>query len=144
MDVWKYPDVVIAETEEYDEVNIFDAESPTYKRLEYFIFEDNKVEENTVSQMYFYVIKALHEKNSQLLISGQDILKITRNKSNFRLAQEVLNGWYIEVNMDSNSKFIILKKLLTLFELTDELFIKYSSETDSSQIPNRFKVRKKY
>lgn len=144
LDVWKYPDVVIAETEEYDEVNIFDAESPTYKRLEYFIFEDNKVEENTVSQMYFYVIKALHEKNSQLLISSQDILKITRNKSNFRVAQEVLNGWYIEVNMDSNSKFIILKKLLTLFELTDELFIKYSSEADSSQIPNRFKVRKKY
>jgi uncharacterized protein with ParB-like and HNH nuclease domain len=65
-DVWKYPAVVLDETEEFDEVNIFDADIPTGKKLEFFIFEDQKVEENTISQMYLYVIRALHEKNSQL------------------------------------------------------------------------------
>lgn len=144
MEVWKYPDVVVDEIEEFDEVNIFDADSPTGKKLEYFIFEDNKVEENTISQMYSYVIRSLHEKNSQLLLSNQDILKITRDSSDFRSSQEVLNGWFIEVNMDSNSKFITLKKLLTLFELDDELYIKYSSDTNSYPVPNRFKVRRKY
>lgn len=144
LDIWKYPDVVITETEEYDEVNIFDADNPTHKRLEYFIFEDNKVEENTVSQMYYHVIRSLHEKNSQLLISNQDIIKITKDSSDFRFPQEVINGWYIEVGMNSHSKFTMLKRLLALFELTDELYIKYSSEADSNQIPNRFKIRRKY
>src|SRR5690554_156747 len=143
-DVWKYPAVVLDETEEFDEVNIFDADIPTGKKLEFFIFEDQKVEENTISQMYLYVIRALHEKNSQLLLNKQDILKITRDSNNFRSPQEVLNGWFIEANVDSNSKFIILKKLLRLFELDDELYIKYSSENNHNLLPNRYKIRRKY
>jgi uncharacterized protein with ParB-like and HNH nuclease domain len=143
-DVWKYPAVVLDETEEFDEVNIFDADIPTGKKLEFFIFEDQKVEENTISQMYLYVIRALHEKNSQLLLNKQDILKITRDSNNFRSPQEVLNGWFIEANIDSNSKFIILKKLLRLFELDDELYIKYSSENNHNPVPNRYKIRRKY
>lgn len=143
-DVWKYPAVVLDETEEFDEVNIFDADIPTGKKLEFFIFEDQKVEENTISQMYLYVIRALHEKNSQLLLNKQDILKITRDSNNFRSPQEVLNGWFIEANVDSNSKFIILKKLLRLFELDDELYIKYSSENNHNPVPNRYKIRRKY
>jgi hypothetical protein len=38
----------------------------------------------------------------------------------------------------------ILKKLLTVFELEDELLIKYSSNGESKTEPNRFSVRKKY
>ncbi|MFM8317912.1 MAG: DUF4268 domain-containing protein, partial [Bacteroidota bacterium] len=45
---------------------------------------------------------------------------------------------------DSNSKFAILKKLLDLFELQDELLIKYSSNGERKTEPNRFNVRKKY
>lgn len=144
LEIWRYPDVKIEEVEEFDEVNIFDADRPTNKKLEYFIFEDTKVEEETISQMYYYVIRALHEKNSELLLSSQDILKITRNQFDFRSPQEVLNGWFIEVNMDSNSKFIVLKKLLALFELDDELYIKYSSETNNNTEPKSFSIRKKY
>ena len=57
-DVWKYPAVVLDETEEFDEVNIFDADIPTGKKLEFFIFEDQKVEENTISQMYLICNKS--------------------------------------------------------------------------------------
>ena len=142
--IWEYPDVAIAEGEDSDEQNIFDAESPTHKKLEYFIFENTRIEEETVAQMYFYVIKNLYEKNSQLLLSNQDLFKITRTQSDFRAGQEVVNGWFIESNIDSNSKFSILKKLLTLFEMEDELFIKYSTNSETSSEPNRFGVRKKY
>ncbi len=144
LEIWRYPDVKIEEVEEFDEVNIFDADNPTNKKLEYFIFEDTKVEEETVAQMYYYVIRALHEKNSELLLSSPDILKISRKESDFISPQEVTNGWFIEVNMSSNSKFNILKKLLSLFELDDELYIKYSSETNSNTEPKRFSLRKKY
>ncbi|QQS67799.1 MAG: DUF4268 domain-containing protein [Chlorobiota bacterium] len=126
------------------EQNIFDAESPTSKKLEYFIFENTKVEKDTVAQMYFYVIRKLYKKNSQLLLSNQDVFKITRNASDFRASQEVINGWYIESNLDSNSKFAILKKLLSLFEMEDELLIKYLSSSDNETEPNRFGIRKKY
>ena len=123
--IWEIPDIEIADADESEEQNIFDAESPTHKKLEYFIFENTKVEEDRVAQMYFYVIRKLYEKNTQLLISNQDVFKITRETKDFRAAQEVVNGWYIESNIDSNSKFAILKKILVLFELEDELLIKY-------------------
>jgi hypothetical protein len=142
--IWEFPDVEITEVDESEEQNIFDAESPTHKKLEYFIFENTKVEEDTVAQMYFYVIKNLYEKNSQLLLTNQDIFKITRTASDFRAAQEVVNGWYIESNIDSNSKFAVLKKLLSLFEMEDELSIKYLSDTENATEPNRFGIRKKY
>jgi uncharacterized protein with ParB-like and HNH nuclease domain len=142
--IWEIPDVEIADADESEEQNIFDAESPTHKKLEYFIFENTKVEEDAVAQMYFYVIRKLYEKNTHLLISNQDILKISRETKDFRVAQEVVNGWYIESNLDSNSKFQILKKILHIFEMEDELLIKYSSSGDGKTEPNRFSVRKKY
>ncbi len=92
--IWEYPDIVISATEETDDQNIFDAESPTHKKLEYFIFENTRVEEEAVAQMYFYVIKKLYEKNSQLLLSSQELIKITRNVTDFRAGGEVVNGRY--------------------------------------------------
>ncbi len=142
--IWEYPDVIIIENDESDEQNIFDAESPRNKKLEYFIFENTRIDEDTISRMYIYIIQSLYEKNSQLLVSNQEVFKMTRNSSDFRTPEEVVNGWYVETNMDSNNKFINLKKLLTLFEMEDELFVKYSSETESSSESNRFNIRKKY
>ncbi len=142
--IWGYPDVIIEDVDEAEEQNIFDAENPTHKKLEYFIFENTKVEEDTIAQMYFYVIKNLYEKNSQLLVSSQDVLKITRNASDFRASQEVINGWFVESNIDSNSKFSILKKLLSVFEMEDDLSIKYLPSSENKSEPNRFGVRKNY
>lgn len=142
--IWEYPNVIIAESDEAEEQNIFDAESPRNKKLEYYIFENNKLEEDTVAQMYFGVVRALFEKNSQLLVSSPDVFKITRDSADFRAAQEVSNGWFMESNIDSSSKFGALKRLLTLFEMEDELVIKYASAAESSLEPNRYNIRKKY
>lgn len=143
LNVWKYPDIELPTSESSAEQNIFNAEIPTSKKLEYFIFEDTKIEENVFAQMYFYVVGKLFEKNSQLLVSNQNVFKITRNSVDFRTPQEIANGWYIESNMDSNNKFNVLKRLLTLFEMEEELFLKYA-DTDDVVIPNRFIVRKEY
>lgn len=141
--IWEYPDVVIPVSENTDEQNLYNAESPTHKKLEYFIFENTKVDEEVIAQMYFYVIEKLYEKNAQLLLEAKDIFKITRNVSDFRAPQELQSGYFIESNIDSNSKFSTLKKLLPLFELEDELLIKYA-DSDSGNVPNRFGVRKEY
>lgn len=143
INIWQYPDIVIPVSDNSDEQNIFDAESPTYKKLEYFIFENTKIEESAIAMMYSYVIKSLFERNAQLLIDNQDVLKITRKEEDFRYPGLVANGYFIEYNIDSKSKFNALKGLLSLFELEDELLIKYEdSEKKDSQ--NRHSVRREF
>lgn len=142
--IWEYPAVIITENNESEEQNIFDIESPKNKTLEYFIFENTKIEEDTIARMYFTVVRNLYEKNSQLLVSNPNVFKISRNSSDFRSSQEIINGWYIESNIDSNTKFSNLKRVLTLFEMEDDLIVKYVSNTENVTDLNRFSVRKKY
>ena len=142
--IWEYPDIELQEDETASEINIFEAESPTSKKLEYFIFEDTKFEETAVSMMYFYVVKALFQKNPKLLIENQDILKITKNEEDFRSPNEIANGYFIEFNIDSKSKFNYLKKLLSLYDLEDELVIKYDDNNVTSYKANRHVVRQKF
>jgi len=141
--IWEYPNVTIPVSDNSEAQNIFNAESPTHKKLEYFIFENTKVDEEVISQMYVYVIQKLYEKNPQLLLEATDIFKITRNADDFRTPQELDNGYFIESNLDSNSKFSSLKKLLNLFELEDELVIKYEDK-ESKDSQNRFAVRREF
>ncbi|MEC3881022.1 DUF4268 domain-containing protein [Parapedobacter sp. 10938] len=146
LNIWPHPDVEVQITEaSFEEQTIFDAESPRYKKLEYFIFEDTKVEEETVAQMYFYVIKQLYERNPQLLVEHQDVFKVTRELSDFRSPQEIANGWYVESNIDSDTKFSVLKKLLTLFGMEDELLIQYAADSSiSASEASRHRIRKEF
>jgi len=141
--IWEYPDIEVPFYDDSEEQNIFNAESPTHKKLEYFIFENDKIEERDIADMYYLVIKKLFEKNSQLLLDNQDILKITHKKEDFRAYGEILNGYYIEYNIDSKTKFSVLKKLLSLFNLEDELIIKYENK-ENSDSTNRSAVRREF
>tara|TARA_B110000211_G_C13955313_1_gene498032 strand:+ start:5 stop:1036 length:1032 start_codon:yes stop_codon:yes gene_type:complete len=132
--IWRYPDIEIPISEELEEENIFTIESPTNKKLEYFIFEDTKVYESYITIMYIYIVEKLYVKNPQLLISNQDSFKITRNLSDFRAPQILQSGYFIETNIDSYSKFQFIKKLLVIFELEDELLVKYVDENNSDSI----------
>ncbi|MGJ8594083.1 MAG: DUF4268 domain-containing protein [Aquaticitalea sp.] len=142
--IWQYPDIEIPEIDSTIEQNIFDADSPTNKKLEYFIFENTKYDETHIAMMHFHVIKGLFQKNTQLLLDNQDILKITRNQEDFRSPGEIMNGYFVEYNIDSNTKFNILKRLLSLYELEDELIIKYKSDDNDDKDISRYSVRKKY
>ncbi|MBG6111679.1 uncharacterized protein with ParB-like and HNH nuclease domain [Flavobacterium sp. CG_9.10] len=143
--IWEYPNVVFFDSDDTtEEQNIYDVESPKNKKLEYFIFENTKIEEDTIAQMYFYVIRNLYEKNSQLLVNYNNGFKISREPNDFRAAQEAVNGWFVEANLNNDGKFVVLKRLLILFGMEDELSIKYVSVTENESEPNRFNVRKKY
>jgi len=142
--IWEYPNVVVEEIEDTEEQNIFDADSPTNKKLEYFIFDNTKIDERHISGMYVFVIAELYKRNTQLLLDDNEILKVSRKTDDFRSAQELINGYYIEMNIDSNTKFNILKRLLPLFELEDELTIKYEQNESEKSQPNRFSIRKEF
>jgi len=140
--IWSYPDVEIPVHENHVEQNIFNADSPTHKKLDYFIFQDSKIEENATAKMYFHVIKELYRINTQLLIDN-NIVYVSRKRSDFRSPQELINGYFIEANMDSNNKFTNLKKLLTLFGLEEELRVKYLDLDDESS-SSRYVIRNRF
>ena len=62
--IWRYPDIEIPISEELEEENIFTIESPTNKKLEYFIFEDTKVYEGYITIMYIYIVEKLYVKTT--------------------------------------------------------------------------------
>ncbi|WP_289037706.1 DUF4268 domain-containing protein [uncultured Zobellia sp.] len=139
--IWQYPKVELPDNEVTTEQLIFEADSPRHKKLEYFIFKDDKVEESAIANMYGYVLKELYAINTELFLNN-DILKVSRDSFVFRGPQEIVNGYYVEFNLDSESKFSILKRLLTLYDLEEELLIKY--DTEAVPYGNRFYVRKEY
>jgi DNA replication protein DnaD len=142
INIWELPKLNVPTIDVDSEQNIFDAEPPTNKKLEYFIFEDTKVDEVHVAQMYFYVLRSLYEKNPELLLESNQIIKLSKTASDFRTPQELVNGYFIEANIDSNAKFSYLKKILSVFELEDELIIKYNSEISGGA--DRFSRRRKF
>lgn len=145
IDIWPFPDVIDdAVVPVYEEQPLFDAESPRYKKLEYFIFKDTKVEEETIAQMYLYVLKQLYQSNPELLVSEQNVIKISRDSSEYRFPQEIANSWFFETNMDSDSKFSYLKRLLSLYDMEDELIIKYAYSNNEPREASRHNVRRAF
>jgi len=55
-----------------------------------------------------------------------DKLQLTKIKKNLRQSLQINENYYIEANLDSETKFERLKYALEKFELEDELIIKYA------------------
>ena len=109
-------------------MNIFDSVDPTNKKLEYFIFEDTQKDESAVAQMYFYVLEKLYIKNPEYFLSLTESISVSREEGVFRTPQHLINGYFVEANLSNLMKFGILKRLLKLYDLEDELMIKFVEE----------------
>lgn len=125
--IWKYPSITITENNDNEEYTLFDAPEPKHKKLEYYTYKDELVVTKEFSKMYNHIITDLFtESPSKFLLTDlKEALGLTTDKDKPRSAYAINDTYYIEVNTDSNSKFSKLKKVLTTFELEDELIIKY-------------------
>lgn len=125
--IWKYPSITITEDNDDEEYTLFDAPEPKHKKLEYYTYKDELVVTKEFSKMYNHIITDLFiESPSKFLLTDlKEVLGLTTDKDKPRSAYAINDTYYIEVNTDSNSKFNKLKKVLTAFELEDELVIKY-------------------
>lgn len=125
--VWKYPSIAITEDNESEEFNLFDSPEPKHKKLEYYTFKDELVITNEISKMYHRVITDLFtESPSKFLLTDlKEVIGLTTDKAKLRSAYSINDTYFIETNTDSNTKFSKLKKVLTAFELEDELVIKF-------------------
>jgi uncharacterized protein with ParB-like and HNH nuclease domain len=128
--IWPSPDIDITETSQYGEVNIFEADDPRNKKLEYAVFLDQKIELKEVAKLYAEIFKRLFELQPETFFTTDLGTKIglTKNPTpgSPRQAVAINDTYFIEGNLDSNSKFEKLKYALKEFEFEDELLIKYA------------------
>jgi len=129
--IWEYPEHNFEEEEEIDsdqDYTIYNAPDPRYKKLDYFIFKDEKIVTEEVSKMYHHVIKSLFEENPSAFYHQEikTLLGISSNASDLRTATPISPGYFIETNIDNNSKFRRLKTLLAKFDCEEELLINFS------------------
>jgi hypothetical protein len=132
LEIWKYPEIDVEPTENSGEINIFDAEDPTHRKLDYAIFLDRKLEVTQISKLYVEVLKKVFEISPTTFFStdlGERTgLVKSSNKNSLRQATSINDTYFIETNFDNSSKFEKLKYALTIFNLEEELFIKYTDE----------------
>jgi len=127
LSIWVFPDIDTELDTDFNEVNIFDAEEPTFKKLEYVIFFDQKLEISTVSKLYLEVIKTLFDLQPQTFFTSDlaEKLSLTKDSNICRQAIPINETYFIESNLDNKGKFERIKRALSVFDFEDELTIKY-------------------
>lgn len=130
--IWQMPDIELEEQDENNEVNIFEAEDPKYKKLEYAIFFDQKIEVNQVAKLYVEVFKQLFDLQPETFFTTDlaEKISLTKNPKEGNPRQPIpINDTYsIEGNIDNVGKFEKIKYALTVFDSEDELTIKYAEK----------------
>ena len=128
--IWELPTIELEEGDENNEVNIFEAEDPKHKKLEYAIFFDQKIEVNQVAKLYIEVFKQLFDRQPATFFTTDLAEKITLTKNpkegTPRQAVAINDTYFIEGNIDNIGKFEKIKHALTTFDSEDELTIKYA------------------
>ena len=128
--IWELPDIDIEENKESDEINIFDADDPKFKKLEYAIFFDQKLEVTQVAKLYIEVFKQLFDLQPETFFTSELGERISLTKTpesiGIRQAVPINDTYFIEANIDNIGKFDRIKQALTVFGFEDELSIKYA------------------
>ncbi len=130
--IWEIPNINITEDTEISEVNIFEAEDPKHKKLEYAIFFDQKIEVREVAKLYVEVFKQLFELQPETFFTSElgKRIGLTKNpvEGNPRQVAQINDTYFIEAGFGNLDKFDRIKQALTLFDLEDELTIKYAEK----------------
>lgn len=130
--IWEYPEIELDDRDENNEVNIFEAEDPKHKKLEYAIFFDQKIEVTQVAKLYVEVFKQLFDLQPETFFTTDIAEKVTLTKTpkegNPRQPVQINDTYFIEGNIDNIGKFEKIKHALTIFDSEDELTIKYAEK----------------
>ena len=134
--IWDMSIITIDKQTDSNEINIFDAEDPKFKKIEYAVFFDQKLQVNQVAKLYIEFFKRLFELQPETFFTTELGVKIglTKNPKEVypRQAVAINDTYFIEGNIDNIGKFEKIKLALTTFDFEDELMIKYAKEKMSS------------
>ena len=79
--IWEIPDIQVELETSSDEINIFDAEDPKFKKLEYTIFFNQKLEVTQVAKLYIEVFKQLFDLQPETFFTSDIGKRISLTKT---------------------------------------------------------------
>jgi uncharacterized protein with ParB-like and HNH nuclease domain len=130
LEIWQYPDIQIDTVLSEGEKNIFQADDPTGKKFDYVIFLDEKKSITTATELYADVVRQLFELHANTFFATDlsDRISLTRKEDKNKLIAplEINDTWVIESNSSNIEKFKKIKHILSVFNLEDDLIIKYA------------------
>jgi len=128
LEVWPAPRVGVVADVDSDEVNIFDAEEPRHKRLEHAVFFGTRLQVTQVAKLYAEVLEQLLMLQPEAFHGTKlgERIQLTSAPGTLRQAVQVADGYFIEGNIDSTSKFERLKVALSELNLEEELLVKFA------------------
>ena len=132
LNIFEIPGIQIDLESTNDEINIFEAEDPKFKKLEYAIFFDQKLDITQVAKLYIEVFKQLFDLQPETFFTSEIGTRISLSKNpkkdGLRQSAHLNDTYFIETNIDNVGKFERIKQALTIFGCEDELLIKYAEE----------------
>ncbi len=132
--IWKIPVIPLEEKADLNEVNIFDADDPTFKRLEFAVFFNNKLEVNQVAKLYLEVFRQLFDLQPETFFATELYSRIGLTKdpdqNKTRSPSKLNESYFIETGYSNKDKFERIKLALMIFGIEDELMIKYAEEEE--------------
>ena len=125
--IWRFPEITLDDSPDSGEINIFDAEDPTGRKLEYIIFADQKHDIHTFLDMYLFVLRALFATNPDPFFATEllEKLRVTKHESACRQPAKLNDTYFIEINLSNPMKLERLKIALSVYDAEDDLIIKY-------------------
>jgi hypothetical protein len=132
LEVWKLPEIHVKKDSFAGEINIFDAEEPTGKSLEYARFfgriirkDESKLDYTT---LFVYVVRKIYEiVPLELLEYFGEELSIKKESNNMIRPRSISDVYYIETNYGSKEIFRRIRLILSKFELEDELYVSFKA-----------------
>ncbi|KLI21400.1 hypothetical protein A9X84_09900 [Brachyspira hyodysenteriae] len=128
INIWKYPNIKIDNMINC-EIDIFEADDPTGKKLEYIIFNGEKINITDVSKLFSYIVKYYYDLNPNFFFTDEmlNLIKITKNKNELRSEYpiEIDDIYFAENNYSSERKFYLITYIMKKIDMEDELYIKY-------------------
>lgn len=140
LQIWKYPEIQMREVTVEDELNIFDIEDATSRKLEYAIFLNQKINVKELTKLYVEVLKQLFEYQPEVFFNTElrTKLSLSTAEESTRLNDpaEISPNYFIEAHMNNNAKLDRLKLALSLFEFQDELILKFLPISNKNEVNN--------
>ncbi len=129
LNIWTYPEIEIVEEERNTEENIFDIEDPTGKKLDYILWDDEKIEIIKFKTLYHHVVKCLFEEDKTKFFTTNladklSILEQKPKKGGFQINEK----YWLEDWLSGKNIFKRIKLTLEIFEKENFLYVKFKPE----------------
>ncbi|MCY4000287.1 MAG: type I restriction enzyme HsdR N-terminal domain-containing protein [Bacteroidetes bacterium] len=124
-----------------EELNLFEIKKVTYTKLDYFRFENEKID-GTWADMYVHVLDKLCQRDYSKL------LNISRKHKGFKITNEssiskqwqhprkIQPGYYIKTGYSTKQKVGYLEEVLKSFNMKDSLYVKLQGKEVKIKAPS--------